>query len=333
MSNLPVAELANDQGAPFGSKVIAKVGDGSIYTDRVGISGAKPSAIIGGVTQLGYQSSRSEWIMRGGNEISSLAGSPFTDMHGAAADINGTDPLRDSTNESESNRAYGRVDINPLAPPSSGNNSWISKGSGEMSPGQLMSFVRPSGAGNEESLDTAANTTRSAPGKINYNTGASTPTSQDYRPQDAVVLVVEEVFDMDLLVGAGSPTLSSAYVPLFTPEQDMVLTTVHMRLFNPIAPSAAFGIEIRSEDNITLYETSTNTNTSKPTNDVEIFNFNGTFTLLAGVTYRIWHGGGSRRTTIYDDTDSRASIFNIATPEDTDPSYRIIGTIFSEISV
>lgn len=137
------ADLADDFGQPYGSKVIAKeghAGDGEAFTDRVGISGAVPGAVVEGETQLGYQADGTEWVVQGGNVTQTLAGNAYDGLIGGAA---GPDPTRDHINQLESTRAYGQVDIDPLAPPASGYNSWVTKGTspGGKTPGELVNFV------------------------------------------------------------------------------------------------------------------------------------------------------------------------------------------------
>ena len=179
------ADLADDFGQAYGSKVIAKVandGDGESFTDRVGISGAVPGAIVEGVTQLGYQADGTEWVVQGGNVTQTLAGNSYTGLVGAAA---GPDNRRDHVNQLESTRLLGVVDVDVLARPASGYNSFVTKSDGPGGAGgTLQNYVRPSGAGDENSSDDAANTTRAVPGELTYMFGGKLPKNDNYKARD-----------------------------------------------------------------------------------------------------------------------------------------------------
>lgn len=182
--SIDVSELADDQGTPFGSKVIAQDGNGSEFTDKVGISGAVPGNVVEGTTELGYKADETEWVVQGGNVTQTLAGNVYTGLVGGAA---GPDNRRDSTNELESTRAYGQVDVDILAPAASGYNSWVTKGTsaGGKNPGDQVNFIRPSGVGDEASADEAANETRAVPGELTYMFGGKLPTSDNYKARDS----------------------------------------------------------------------------------------------------------------------------------------------------
>jgi hypothetical protein len=182
--SIELSELADDQGQSYGSKVIAQDGNGGLYTDKVGISGAVPGAIVAGQTELGYKADGTEWVVQGGNVTQTLAGNAYTGLVGGAA---GPDPTRDHINQLETTRAYGAVTIDPYAAPGSGNPSWNTKGvsPGGKNPGDLVNFVRPSGAGDENSSDDAANTTRAVPGELTYMFGGKLPQSDNYKARDS----------------------------------------------------------------------------------------------------------------------------------------------------
>lgn len=183
-NNLPISTLADDFGQSNGSKVIAQVGNGSQYTDRVGISGAVPGSVTEGVTVLGYKADSTEWVVLGGNVTQTLAGNAYTGLAGGAA---GPDSTRDSVNKLESTRALGKVEVDIFAVPSSGYNSFVTKStsSGGKSPGDQVAFVRPSGAGDEASNDNEANTTRALPGELTYMFGGKLPKQDDYKARDS----------------------------------------------------------------------------------------------------------------------------------------------------
>lgn len=185
--NLSTSDLADDLGRPYGSKVIAQVGTGSIYTDRVGVSGALPASVSDGSTQLGYNQSSTEWIMLGGNVTKSIAGFESDALIGAAAGIHGANPNRDSTNQLETTRLLGKVDVDVLAVPSSGYNSFVTKSNGPGGAGgTVANMINPAVAGGAtNSADSAANATRSVPGELTYMFGAKLPKQDDYKARDS----------------------------------------------------------------------------------------------------------------------------------------------------
>lgn len=178
-----LSELADDLGQPYGSKVIAKDGTGSEFTDKVGISGVSVVGIVGGSTELGYKADETEWVLKGGNVTQTLAGSAYTGLIGGAA---GPDPTRDSTNELEGTRLYGQVDVDVLAAPASGYNSFVTKSAGPGGAGGTSSsFIDPAVAGGAtSSTDSAANATRAVPGELTYMQGGVIPKQDDYKAQD-----------------------------------------------------------------------------------------------------------------------------------------------------
>ncbi len=176
--NLSLADVADDVGAGFGSKVIAKV-DGGIYSDRVGISGAVPGSVVGGTTELGYNASNSEWVVIGGNVTTTLGGNAYTGLIGGAAGPNST---RDFVAELETTRDYGTVGVDVFAMPSSGWNGWVTKTGG----GTEVEFIDPAIAGGATaSTDSAANTTRAVPGELVYMNGGKLPKQDNYKAKDS----------------------------------------------------------------------------------------------------------------------------------------------------
>lgn len=171
--NIPISELADDFGDDYGSKVIAKV-DGGLYSDRVGISGASPEAVISGETELGYQSDSQEWVMNGGNVTQTLGGKPYTGLAGGAA---GPDATRKSPYSLQSTRSYGDVSVDLYAMPSSGFNAWVSR-TGD---GELVSYIDPAVSGGT----TPSNDSSSAvPGELTYMFGGANPKTDDYKATD-----------------------------------------------------------------------------------------------------------------------------------------------------
>lgn len=185
--NLSTSDLADDFGQPYGSKVVAKDGAGSQFTDRVGISGARPAAVVPGQTQLGYRADENEWVMRGGNVTRTLSGFSNTLMIGGAADVNGADPTRDSINQIESTRLYGNVGIDVLARPASGYNSFVTKTAGPGGAGGTLSrFIDPAVAGGAtNSADAAGSPTRAVPGELTFMFGGKLPKQENYKARDS----------------------------------------------------------------------------------------------------------------------------------------------------
>ena len=171
--SLSLAEIADDQGQSFGSKVVANDGTGNQYTDRVGVG----KAVSGGT--LAYQAGATEWVVKGGNVSTTLGGVANTTLIGGQA---GPDPVRDNIAQLETTRDYGVLDLDVLATPASGYNSFRTITGG----GVQKNFINPAVAGGAtNSSDSAANTTRAVPGELVYRTGAANPKQDDYKAKDS----------------------------------------------------------------------------------------------------------------------------------------------------
>lgn len=182
--SLSLAEVADDQGQAFGSKVIAKHAGGSEvnfpFTDQAGTIKAQGGASqsgTAGTTELGYQADGTEWVVKGGNVTRTLGGSADLSLIGGAA---GPDPTRDSTYQLESTRDMGDIDLDIFAAPASGYKSNVTVTGG----GVEVKFVDTSD-GTSDSADKAANTTRAVPGQLVYRTGAALPKEDTYKSQEA----------------------------------------------------------------------------------------------------------------------------------------------------
>ncbi len=182
-NNLSAADLADDLGEGYGSRVIAKV-DGGEYSDRVGISGAVPGAVTGGTTELGYDATATEWVVQAGNVTTTLGGVAYDGLIGGAA---GPDPTRDSIAEIETTRVYGNIDVDVYASGEQGYNHLVTKSNNFAgdAPGAVQNYVAPSGAGNVSSNDLAANTTRAVPGQLVYLQGGVIPFETQYKAKDS----------------------------------------------------------------------------------------------------------------------------------------------------
>jgi hypothetical protein len=181
--NLTLADIADDFGEEYGSKVIAKV-DGGEYSDRVGVSGAVPGSVTGGTTKLGYDATATEWVVQAGNVTTTLGGVAYDGLIGGAA---GPDPTRDFVAELETTRVYGDIDIDVYASGEPGYNHWVTKSNNFAgdAPGAVQNYVAPSGAGDVNSNDLAANTTRAVPGQLVYMQGGKIPFETQYKAKDS----------------------------------------------------------------------------------------------------------------------------------------------------
>lgn len=178
--NLSLADIADDQGQDFGSKVIANHGNGASTTDRAGVIQAQGGASqsgTAGVTEFGYKASATEWVVKGGNVTTTLGGNANDSLVSPAA---GPDAVRDNIAELETTRDRGSIVIDVLARPSTEIAPAVTITGG----GVEKNYIRPSGAGDENSNDLAANTSRSVPGQLIYRTGAKNPFEDSYKSKE-----------------------------------------------------------------------------------------------------------------------------------------------------
>ena len=173
--SLSLAEIADDQGQSFGSKVVVNAGSGDIYTDRAGVS----QALVGQAGDIARQASATEWVVKGGNVSTTLAGQANTTLIGGQA---GPDPVRDNIASLETTRDYGDVDIDVLAAPASGISSYRTITGG----GSEVNYINPAVAGGAtNSADSAANTTRAIPGEFVYRDGSANPIQDDFKSKES----------------------------------------------------------------------------------------------------------------------------------------------------
>lgn len=178
--NLSINSLADNVGKAIGSKVIAKVGTGSQYTDRVGVSGAVPGSVTAGTTVLGYKANSTEWVMKGGNVTVTLGGVASTTLHGGRS---GPKPDRDGINQIQRTRTLGTLDIDVLTRPSSGIAPYRVR---TVAGGVLKNLIDPAVAGGATtSADSAGAPTRAVPGELVYMYGSILPKQDDYKAKDS----------------------------------------------------------------------------------------------------------------------------------------------------
>jgi hypothetical protein len=173
--SLSLAEIADDQGQSFGSKVVVNAGSGNIYTDRAGVSQAR----AGQAGTIAYQADSTEWVVKGGNVSVTLNGAANTTLVGGAA---GPDPVRGSIAGLQTTRDYGSMEIDPLAAPASGINSYRTITGG----GFEKNFIDPAVAGGAtNSADSNVAATRAIPGELVYRNGSANPIQDNYKAKDA----------------------------------------------------------------------------------------------------------------------------------------------------
>ena len=89
-NSVTLISMADDFGTSIGSKIVANnadVGhpDGAATTDRAGLTTAIASS--GGT--LAYNSTATQWVMRGGGVTTTLSNATYTDFATPGADYNG----------------------------------------------------------------------------------------------------------------------------------------------------------------------------------------------------------------------------------------------------
>lgn len=175
--NLSLADVADDFGDSFGSKIVANDGTGANTTDRAGVQQAKS----GGT--LAFKGSATSWIMQGGNVTTTINNRADTTLIGGAADSNGMEATRDSTTSNNNRKKIGVTDIDVYAQPSTTINGFVTR----TNAGDNVNLVAPSGAGDVAASDNAANPTLSVPGELTYMFGGKNPKQDEYAPKNSGV--------------------------------------------------------------------------------------------------------------------------------------------------
>jgi len=173
------ADLADDRGESFGSKVVANDGTGGSTTDRAGVT----KAVSGGT--LAYQASATEWVVRGGNVSTTLGGVANTQLIGGARDYSGqinddaTQVARTKISDrlvgSKANEAfdiYARPSTNIVPGRTKGSNA-----------GLPSVFVNPADGTNAVASEIAPS--NAVPGELTYHFGAlAVATTDEYKAKD-----------------------------------------------------------------------------------------------------------------------------------------------------
>ena len=176
--------LADDQGASFGSKVVANVGTGASTTDRVGVSGAIAANAADGAS-IAFNAGATNWVMRGGNVTTSLNGVANTQLIGGArdflGDLNDVDTRVARTKISDVTQGSGvSEEFNIFARPSTEIVPGRTIGGGA---GETLTFTNPA----DGSAAVAAEIAPSGrvPGELTYHFGAlAAPTTDEYKAKD-----------------------------------------------------------------------------------------------------------------------------------------------------
>ena len=173
------ADLADDRGESFGSKVVANDGTGGSTTDRAGVT----KAVSGGT--LAYQASATEWVVRGGNVSTTLGGVANTQLIGGARDYSGqiNDDATEVARTKISDRLVGsKADeaFDIYARPSTNIVPGRTKGSNA---GVPSVFVNP--ADGTDAVASEIAPSNAVPGELTYHFGAlAVATTDDYKAKD-----------------------------------------------------------------------------------------------------------------------------------------------------
>lgn len=158
-----LAEIADDFGQSFGSKIVSQ--DGTT-DDLVGVTEANSAGT------LAYQAGPTEWIMRGGNVTNTIGGVSNDILVSAASNRNGA-VITDYINELESTRRIEVSGINVYAKPDGTINPILTRSDNA---GALISF----------GTDGVADETRAVPGELTYRWGQMpVPYSDVYKAKDS----------------------------------------------------------------------------------------------------------------------------------------------------
>jgi len=182
-NSVTLISMADDFGTSIGSKIVANnadVGhpDGAATTDRAGLTTAIASS--GGT--LAYNSTATQWVMRGGGVTTTLSNATYTDFATPGADYNGV--IKDSVHELVTTRRLGTEGgtFDMYAVPSTQITPNFTKGANA---GDVQNYVAPSGTGGHTGVDNAATTSRAIPGELTYHYGGlAAPTTDEYKAKN-----------------------------------------------------------------------------------------------------------------------------------------------------
>lgn len=167
-NSLGLNTLADDFGTSFGSKVVAQADTG----DKAGVA----KAVSGGT--LAYQAGATDWVVRGGNVTTTLAGVANDILVSPARD---TGDLNDFATEANrlivSSELVGASGYNVFAAPSSD----IVPGRTRLSTaGDSFNFANP--ADGTDAVATEIAPSQAVPGELTYHFGSGAmPTTDEYK--------------------------------------------------------------------------------------------------------------------------------------------------------
>ena len=168
--SLSLADVADDFGESFGSKVVANDGAG---TDKAGTTTAR------GAGTLAYNATATQWVVQGGNVTTKLNNAANTALISAAADSEGANATRDNITSNVNRKKIGATEIDVYAKPSTAYNGFVTRtGAGT---NQLFT----TGHSTETATDDAANPTLAVPGELTYMAGGKNPTTDEYKAKNA----------------------------------------------------------------------------------------------------------------------------------------------------
>jgi len=169
------ADLADDRGESFGSKVVAQADTG----DKAGVA----KAVSGGT--LAYRAGATEWVVRGGNVSTTLGGVANTQLIGGGRDYSGqiNDDATTVAKTKISDRLVGsKADeaFNIYARPSTAIVPGRTKGSNA---GNLSTMVNPADGSAAVASEIAPSD--AVPGELTYHFGAlAVATTDEYKAKD-----------------------------------------------------------------------------------------------------------------------------------------------------
>ena len=168
--SLSLADVADDFGESFGSKVVANDGAG---TDKAGTTTAR------GAGTLAYTATATQWVVQGGNVTTKLNNAANTALISAAADSEGANATRDNITSNVNRKKIGATEIDVYAKPSTAYNGFVTRtGAGTDQPFKT-------GHSTGTATDDAANPTLAVPGELTYMAGGKNPTTDEYKAKNA----------------------------------------------------------------------------------------------------------------------------------------------------
>ena len=173
--NLSLADIADDFGESFGSKVVVNAGSGANTTDRAGVSQAR----AGQAGTIAYNSTATQWVVQGGNVTTTLNNAANTKLIGGAADSEGMNATRSNVTSNNKRKRIGATDIDVYKQPSNVINGFVTR----TGAGTNKNFVSPAD-GTTTASDNEANTTRAVPGELTYMFGGKNPKQDQYKGKD-----------------------------------------------------------------------------------------------------------------------------------------------------